>query len=56
MGMRNIAKKRAPTAVVPVAMALPTAATIMRQIIWMDLSLTLADVHVTQTDNRKVAN
>lgn len=31
MGIRNMAKKRAPTLVVAVAMALPTAATSMRQ-------------------------
>lgn len=31
IGMRNIAKKRAPRLVVPVAMALPTAAMSIRQ-------------------------
>lgn len=56
MGIKNMAKKRAPTAVLPVAMALPTAATSMRHMICSERSLVLADVHVTQTETRKVAN
>lgn len=56
MGIRNMAKKRAPTLVVAVAMALPKAATSIRQMMWMDRSLVLADVHVTRTETRNVAN
>lgn len=56
MGMRNMAKNRAPTTVVPAAIAFPTAATSMRHIICIDLSFVLAELNVTQTDRRNVAN
>jgi hypothetical protein len=56
MGMRNMAKKRAPTTVVAAAIAFPIAATSMRQIICSDLSFVLAELNVTQTERRKVAN
>lgn len=56
MGIRNMAKKRGPTDVAAVAMTLPAQATHMRQMMWRDRSLNLADVQVTQTERRKVAN
>lgn len=56
IGIRNIAKNRAPVDVAPVAMALPTADTHMRHMMWMDLSLVLDEVNVTHTDVRNVAN
>lgn len=56
MGIKNIAKNRAPIAVEPVAIAFPTAATSMRHIICIDLSLVLAELKVTQIEMRKVAN
>lgn len=56
IGMRNIAKKRAPMFVVPVAMAFPTAATSIKQIMWIDRSFVLDDVQVTHTETRNVAN
>lgn len=56
MGIRNMAKKRAPTLVVAVAMALPTAAMSMRQMMWIERSFVRADVHVTRMETRKVAN
>jgi hypothetical protein len=42
--------------VVPVAIALPIDATNMRQQIWIDLSSVFAELRVTHTDRRKVAN
>lgn len=56
MGMRNMAKKRAPTFVVAVAMALPTTATSIRHTMWIARSPVRADVHVTKMETRKVAN
>lgn len=56
IGMRNIAKKRAPTLVVPVAIAFPTAAISIRQTMWIDRSFVLDDVQVTKTETRNVAN
>lgn len=56
MGMRNMAKKRAPMFVVPVAIAFPTAATSIRQTMWIDLSFVLDDVQVTKMETRNVAN
>lgn len=56
MGMRNIAKKRAPRFVVPVATAFPTAARSIRPMICRDRSWNRADVQVTQIDTSKVAN
>ena len=56
IGMRNMAKNRAPTTVVPAAMAFPTAAKSMRQTMCKDLSFVLAELNVTQIDRRKVAN
>lgn len=56
MGIRNMAKNRAPMFSVAVAIALPTSATNMRQMMWIDRSLVLADVQVTRTDTRNVAN
>lgn len=56
MGIRNMAKKRAPMLVVAVAMALPTAARSIRQMMWMERSRVRAEVHVTRIEERKVAN
>lgn len=56
IGMRNMAKKRAPKDVVPVAMAFPTAATSIRPIICSDRSSKRADVHVTVIETTNVAN
>lgn len=56
IGMRNMAKKRAPMFVVPVAIAFPTAATSIKQTMWIDLSLVLDDVQVTKMETRNVAN
>lgn len=56
MGIRNMAKKRAPVAVVPVAMALPMAARTMRAAMCSERSLVLAELSVTQTEMRNVAN
>jgi len=56
MGIRNMAKKRAPRLVLAVAMAFPTTATIMSPKMCSERSFVLADVHVTQTEMRKVAN
>lgn len=56
MGMRNIAKKRAPMFFVPVAMAFPTAATSMRHMMWIDRSFVLDDVQVTKIETKNVAN
>lgn len=56
MGIKNIAKKRAPRFVVPVAMAFPAAATSIRTMIWIDRSFVFEAVKVTMTDVRKVAN
>lgn len=56
IGIRNMAKKRAPRLVVPVAMALPIAATSIRTMMWIERSLLLEAVKVTMTDVRKVAN
>jgi len=56
MGINNMAKKRAPKTLVPVAMALPTAATIIRPKICSDRSPVLADEKVTATDTKKVPN
>lgn len=54
--MRNMAKKRAPMFVVPVAIAFPTAATSIRQTICIDRSFVLDDVQVTNMETRNVAN
>lgn len=43
-GIKNIAKKRGPVLVVPVAIAFPTAETIIRQMIWIDRSPVRPDV------------
>lgn len=56
MGIRNMAKKRAPMTVVPAAMALPMAATSMRQMMCSDLSFVLAELNVTHIERRKVTN
>lgn len=56
IGMRNMAKKRAPMFVVPVAIAFPTAATSIRQTMWIDRSFVLDDVQVTKMETRNVAN
>lgn len=56
IGMRNMAKKRAPTFVVAVAMALPTTATSIRHTMWMERSPVRADVQVTKMETRKVTN
>lgn len=56
IGMRNMAKKRAPMLVLPAAIAFPTAAIIMRQKMWMERSWVLEAVKFTTTDVRKVAN
>jgi hypothetical protein len=56
IGMRNMAKKRAPTTVVPAAIAFPTAASSMRQTMCKDLSFVFAELNVTQMERRKVAN
>lgn len=56
IGMRNMAKKRAPMLVVPVAIAFPTAAISIRQTMWIDRSFVLDDVQVTKTETRNVAN
>lgn len=55
-GIKNIAKNLAPRLVVPVAMALPAAATSMRVMICIDLSLVFEAVKVTMTDVKNVAN
>lgn len=55
-GMRNMAKNRAPTLVVAVAMALPIAAMIMRPMMWRERSPVLEEVYVTRIETRKVAN
>lgn len=54
--MRNIAKKRAPMFVVPVAIAFPTAATSIRHTMWIDRSFVLDDVQVTKIETKNVAN
>lgn len=56
IGIRNMAKKRAPRLVVAVAIALPIAAISMRTMIWIERSLVLEAVNVTATEVRKVAN
>lgn len=56
IGIRNIAKKRAPVTVDPVAIALPTAEMIRRMAMWIDLSFVFAAVQVTPTDVRNVTN
>lgn len=56
MGIKNMAKKRAPMLVVAVAMAFPTAATSIRQMMCIERSFVLDDVHVTSMDKRNVAN
>lgn len=56
MGIKNMAKKRALMFVVAVAMAFPTAATSIRQIMCMERSPVLDDVHVTSILKRNVAN
>lgn len=56
MGMRNMAKKRAPNDVAPVAMALPTAARSISPMICRDRSSKRADVHVTVIETTNVAN
>jgi hypothetical protein len=56
MGIRNMAKKRAPRTVVPVAMALPMAAISIRTKMCSERSLVLAELKVTATDTRKVPN
>lgn len=55
-GMRNMAKYRAPNVVDPVTMALPIAATTIRQKICRDRSPVLEAVQLTHTDVRKAAN
>ena len=54
--MRNMAKKRAPVTVVPVAIALPTAANSSKQMMCSERSLVFDDEYVTQMEIRKVAN
>lgn len=56
MGIRNMAKNRAPRLVVAVAMAFPIAATSIRTMMWIERSFVLEAVKVTMTDVRKVAN
>lgn len=56
MGIKNMAKNRAPLTVDPVAIAFPTAARVIRAAICSDRSFVLAEVSVTQTEMRNVAN
>ena len=56
MGMRNMAKKRAPRTFDPVAMAFPAAERSMRPKMCSDRSLVFDEVNVTQTEIKKVAN
>ena len=56
MGIKNMAKKRAPSDVDPVAIAFPTAATSINPKMCSDRSLVLELVQVTQTDTKKVPN
>jgi hypothetical protein len=56
MGIRNKAKKRAPSTVEPAATALPTAANSERHAMCSERSLVLAELSVTHTERRKVAN
>lgn len=56
IGIKNMAKKRAPILVVAVAIAFPTTATSIKQMIWMERSPVRADVHVTKIETRNVAN
>lgn len=56
MGMRNMAKKRAPTTLVPVATALPTAATRRRPQMCRLRSVVRALDQVARMEIRKVAN
>ena len=56
MGMRNMAKKRAPVEVDAVAMTLPAVASIIRQKMWMERSLYRAAVQLTKTATMNVAN
>lgn len=55
MGIRNIAKKRAPVEVEAVAMTLPRQATSIRHAMWNERSRVLAEESVTQTEMRNVA-
>jgi hypothetical protein len=55
-GIKNIAKKRGPVFVVPVAMAFPTADTTIKQMIWMLRSPVRPEVYVTSREMRNVAN
>lgn len=55
-GIRNIAKKRGPVFVVPVAIAFPTAETTIKQMIWSDRSPVRPEVYVTIREMTKVAN
>lgn len=56
IGMRNIAKNRAPTFVDPVAMAFPIADISRRMKMWIERSLVFAAVQVTMTETKKVVN
>lgn len=56
MGIKNMAKKRAPMLVVAVAIAFPTAAISIRQMICIERSFVLDDVHVTMMEKTNVAN
>lgn len=56
MGIRNMAKKRAPSAVVPVAMAFPIVATSIKLKMCRERSPLREEVYVTRTETRKVAN
>lgn len=56
MGIKNMAKNLAPTLVVPVATAFPTAASNIKKKICKLRSPVLELVHVTQTEIKKVAN
>jgi len=56
IGMRNMPKNLGPTLVVPPTMALPTAETVSRQMMWMLLSLVRSALHVTIKAVTQVTN
>ena len=55
-GIKNMAKKRGPVFVVPVAIAFPIADTVIKQMIWMLRSPVRPEVYVTSREMRNVAN
>jgi hypothetical protein len=56
MGMRNMPKNLAPTLVVPPTMALPTAETVSRQMMWILLSDVRSALQVTARAVSHVTN